>query len=144
MPPHPSGVSCLLPGPRRAFAGPVGQPLTVAQTHSRGLAPLGPGATGRLCRAGGPCPEELRFGLGLQLVQPAVLGLPSPPSVSCSLLSALRPWGRAAADVRPLCSQNKHCLLEAGIGCSRDLIKSRIYPIVLFIRVSEKNIKRFR
>lgn len=43
-----------------------------------------------------------------------------------------------------LCLQNKHCLLEAGIGCTRDLIKSRIYPIVLFIRVSEKNIKRFR
>lgn len=43
-----------------------------------------------------------------------------------------------------LCLQNKHCLLEAGISCSRDLIKSRIYPIVLFIRVSEKNIKRFK
>ena len=43
-----------------------------------------------------------------------------------------------------LCLQNKHCLLEAGIGCARELIKSRIYPIVLFIRVSEKNIKKFR
>ncbi|EPQ18392.1 Caspase recruitment domain-containing protein 11 [Myotis brandtii] len=43
-----------------------------------------------------------------------------------------------------LCLQNKHCLLEASISCTRDLIKSRIYPIVLFIRVSEKNIKRFR
>ncbi|XP_015420639.1 PREDICTED: caspase recruitment domain-containing protein 11 [Myotis davidii] len=49
----------------------------------------------------------------------------------------------AAADAG-LCLQNKHCLLEAGISCTRDLIKSRIYPIVLFIRVSEKNIKRFR
>lgn len=44
-----------------------------------------------------------------------------------------------------LCSpQNKHCLLEAGIGCVRDLIKCGIYPIVLFVRVCEKNIKRFR
>jgi caspase recruitment domain-containing protein 11 len=40
--------------------------------------------------------------------------------------------------------QNKHCLLEAGIGCVRDLIKCKVYPIVLLIRVSEKNIKRFR
>nr|XP_034987482.1 caspase recruitment domain-containing protein 11 [Zootoca vivipara] len=39
---------------------------------------------------------------------------------------------------------NKHCLLEAGIGCTKDLIKARIYPIVLFIKVSEKNIKKFR
>lgn len=53
-----------------------------------------------------------------------------------------RQW--APADRRPLCLQNKHCLLEAGISCTRDLIKSRIYPIVLFIRVSEKNIKKFR
>ena len=44
----------------------------------------------------------------------------------------------------PLYLQNKHCLLEAGISCTRDLIKSRIYPIVLFVRVSEKNIKKFR
>lgn len=58
-----------------------------------------------------------------------------------------RPSGRRGAGP-PLTAacrpQNKHCLLEAGIGCSRDLIKSGIYPIVLFIRVSEKNIKRFR
>lgn len=45
---------------------------------------------------------------------------------------------------RPLCLQNKHCLLEAGINCTKDLIRSSIYPIVLLIRVSEKNIKRFR
>lgn len=51
--------------------------------------------------------------------------------------------GRPAADHHPV-PQNKHCLLEAGIGCTRELIRSRIYPIVLFIRVSEKNIKKFR
>lgn len=56
----------------------------------------------------------------------------------------LEEQARPAADRRALCLQNKHCLLEAGISCTRDLIKSRIYPIVLFIRVSEKNIKRFR
>lgn len=48
------------------------------------------------------------------------------------------------ANIEAVAAKNKHCLLEAGIGCTRDLIKSRIYPIVLFIRVSEKNIKRFR
>ncbi|XP_037669570.1 caspase recruitment domain-containing protein 11 isoform X3 [Choloepus didactylus] len=47
-------------------------------------------------------------------------------------------------NIEAVAAKNKHCLLEAGIGCARDLIKSKIYPIVLFIRVSEKNIKRFR
>uniref|UniRef100_A0A8D0VIY7 Caspase recruitment domain-containing protein 11 n=1 Tax=Sus scrofa TaxID=9823 RepID=A0A8D0VIY7_PIG len=48
------------------------------------------------------------------------------------------------ANIEAVAAKNKHCLLEAGISCTRDLIKSRIYPIVLFIRVSEKNIKKFR
>ncbi|XP_075384728.1 caspase recruitment domain-containing protein 11 [Tenrec ecaudatus] len=47
-------------------------------------------------------------------------------------------------NIEAVADKDKHCLLEAGIGCTRDLIRSRIYPIVLFIRVSEKNIKRFR
>ena len=53
-------------------------------------------------------------------------------------------WRWAPGDRRLLYLQNKHCLLEAGISCTRDLIKSRIYHIVLFVRVSEKNIKKFR
>ncbi|XP_054851246.1 caspase recruitment domain-containing protein 11 [Eublepharis macularius] len=48
------------------------------------------------------------------------------------------------ANIEAVAAKNKHCLLEAGISCTKDLIKAKIYPIVLFIRVSEKNIKRFR
>ncbi|KAL2765970.1 caspase recruitment domain-containing protein 11 [Daubentonia madagascariensis] len=48
------------------------------------------------------------------------------------------------ANIEAVAAKNKHCLLEAGIGCVRDLIKSSIFPIVLFVRVSEKNVKRFR
>ncbi|XP_066496633.1 caspase recruitment domain-containing protein 11 [Tiliqua scincoides] len=48
------------------------------------------------------------------------------------------------ANIEAVAVKNKHCLLEAGIGCTKDLIKAKIYPIVLFIRVSEKNIKKFR
>ncbi|RMC17646.1 hypothetical protein DUI87_05310 [Hirundo rustica rustica] len=48
------------------------------------------------------------------------------------------------ANIEAVALKNKHCLLEAGISCTKDLIKAKIYPIVLFIRVSEKNIKRFR
>ncbi|XP_013376724.1 PREDICTED: caspase recruitment domain-containing protein 11 isoform X2 [Chinchilla lanigera] len=48
------------------------------------------------------------------------------------------------ANIEAVAAKNKHCLLETGIGCVRDLIKCGIYPIVLFVRVCEKNIKRFR
>ncbi|XP_066185862.1 caspase recruitment domain-containing protein 11 isoform X1 [Sylvia atricapilla] len=48
------------------------------------------------------------------------------------------------ANIEAVALKNKHCLLEAGISCTKDLIKAKLYPIVLFIRVSEKNIKRFR
>ncbi|XP_062999692.1 caspase recruitment domain-containing protein 11 [Elgaria multicarinata webbii] len=48
------------------------------------------------------------------------------------------------ANIEAVSAKNKHCLLEAGISCTKDLIKAKIYPIVLFIRVSEKNIKKFR
>lgn len=48
------------------------------------------------------------------------------------------------ANIEAVAAKNKHCLLEAGISCVRDLIKCKVYPIVLLIRVSEKNIKRFR
>ncbi|XP_036028006.1 caspase recruitment domain-containing protein 11 [Onychomys torridus] len=48
------------------------------------------------------------------------------------------------ANIEAVAAKNKHCLLEAGISCVRDLIKCKVYPIVLLIRVNEKNIKRFR
>uniref|UniRef100_A0A4W3J486 Caspase recruitment domain family member 11 n=1 Tax=Callorhinchus milii TaxID=7868 RepID=A0A4W3J486_CALMI len=43
-----------------------------------------------------------------------------------------------------LVTLNKHCLLEAGLNCTRDLLKKDIYPIIIFVKVSEKNIKRLR
>ncbi|XP_077172580.1 caspase recruitment domain-containing protein 11 isoform X1 [Paroedura picta] len=48
------------------------------------------------------------------------------------------------ANIEAVVTKNKYCLLEAGIGCTKDLIRAKIYPIVLFIKVSEKNIRRFR
>ncbi|XP_043567832.1 caspase recruitment domain-containing protein 11 isoform X1 [Chiloscyllium plagiosum] len=48
------------------------------------------------------------------------------------------------ANIKAVTAKNKHCLLEAGLSCTRDLIKKDIYPIIIVIRVCEKNIKRFR
>ncbi|XP_059835463.1 caspase recruitment domain-containing protein 11 isoform X1 [Hypanus sabinus] len=48
------------------------------------------------------------------------------------------------ANIKAVTTKNKHCLLEAGLSCTRDLIKKDIYPIIIVIKVCEKNIKRFR
>ncbi|KFZ47756.1 Caspase recruitment domain-containing protein 10, partial [Antrostomus carolinensis] len=40
--------------------------------------------------------------------------------------------------------KNKHCLLELGVQSVRDLIKNEIYPIVIHVEVTEKNIRGLR
>ncbi|NXN54704.1 CAR10 protein, partial [Rynchops niger] len=40
--------------------------------------------------------------------------------------------------------QNKHCLLELGVQSVRDLIKSEIYPIIIHVEVTEKNVRGLR
>uniref|UniRef100_A0A8C0G207 Caspase recruitment domain family member 10 n=1 Tax=Chelonoidis abingdonii TaxID=106734 RepID=A0A8C0G207_CHEAB len=39
---------------------------------------------------------------------------------------------------------NKHCLLELGLQRVRDLIKSEIYPIIIHVEVTEKNVRGLR
>ncbi|XP_069066062.1 caspase recruitment domain-containing protein 11 [Pleurodeles waltl] len=50
----------------------------------------------------------------------------------------------SSANIEPVADKNKHCLLEAELCCAKELIKSKIYPIVIFVKVTDKNIKRFR
>ncbi|XP_040400723.1 caspase recruitment domain-containing protein 10 isoform X1 [Cygnus olor] len=46
--------------------------------------------------------------------------------------------------IREAMEKNKHCLLELGVQSVRDLIKREIYPIVIHIEVTEKNIRGLR
>ncbi|NXL41790.1 CAR10 protein, partial [Podilymbus podiceps] len=46
--------------------------------------------------------------------------------------------------IRDAMEKNKHCLLELGVQSVRDLIKSEIYPIVIHIEVTEKNVRGLR
>ncbi|NWI59813.1 CAR10 protein, partial [Calyptomena viridis] len=46
--------------------------------------------------------------------------------------------------VREVMEKNKHCLLELGVQGVRDLIKSEIYPIVIHVEVTEKNVRGLR
>ncbi|NXP44378.1 CAR10 protein, partial [Heliornis fulica] len=46
--------------------------------------------------------------------------------------------------IREVIEKNKHCLLELGLQSVRDLIKSEIYPIVIHVEVTEKNVRGLR
>ncbi|XP_061086622.1 caspase recruitment domain-containing protein 11-like [Conger conger] len=47
-------------------------------------------------------------------------------------------------NIKAVAAKNKHCLLEAGLSCTKDLLRREIYPIIIFIKVCEKNIKKLR
>ncbi|XP_048870286.1 caspase recruitment domain-containing protein 11-like isoform X4 [Brienomyrus brachyistius] len=47
-------------------------------------------------------------------------------------------------NLEAVASKNKHCLLESDLSCTKDLIKREIYPIIIFIKVCEKNVKKLR
>ncbi|XP_071278914.1 caspase recruitment domain-containing protein 10 [Agelaius tricolor] len=46
--------------------------------------------------------------------------------------------------IREAMEKNKHCLLELGVEGVRDLIKSEIYPILIHVEVTEKNVRGLR
>lgn len=40
--------------------------------------------------------------------------------------------------------QGKHCLLEAELSCVKDLLRREIYPIIIYVKICEKIIKKLR
>ncbi|KAM9169295.1 caspase recruitment domain-containing protein 10, partial [Pangshura tecta] len=51
---------------------------------------------------------------------------------------------RRIRTIQECISKNKHCLLELGLQRVRDLIKSEIYPIIIHVEVTEKNVRGLR
>uniref|UniRef100_A0A8C4FRS8 Caspase recruitment domain family member 11 n=1 Tax=Denticeps clupeoides TaxID=299321 RepID=A0A8C4FRS8_9TELE len=47
-------------------------------------------------------------------------------------------------NIESVAFKNKHCLLEADLSCVKHLLRREIYPIIIFVRISEKNIKKLR
>ncbi|XP_061080247.1 caspase recruitment domain-containing protein 11 isoform X2 [Conger conger] len=47
-------------------------------------------------------------------------------------------------NIQAVAEKNKHCLLEADLNCVKDLLRKEIYPIVLFIKICEKNIRKLK
>ncbi|XP_051995893.1 caspase recruitment domain-containing protein 11-like isoform X2 [Xyrauchen texanus] len=47
-------------------------------------------------------------------------------------------------NIEAVAVKKKHCLLEADLNCVKDLLRREIYPIVIFIKICERNIKKLR
>ncbi|XP_067998489.1 caspase recruitment domain-containing protein 10 isoform X1 [Melanerpes formicivorus] len=63
-------------------------------------------------------------------------------------MSRTAPQDRRESDqirmIREAMEKNKHCLLELGVQSVRELIRSEIYPIVIHVEVTEKNVRGLR
>ncbi|XP_056871707.1 caspase recruitment domain-containing protein 11 isoform X1 [Takifugu flavidus] len=47
-------------------------------------------------------------------------------------------------NIEAVAAKGKHCLLEAELSCVKDLLRREIYPIIIHIKICEKNIKKLR
>lgn len=47
-------------------------------------------------------------------------------------------------NIEAVAAKGKHCLLEAELSCVKDLLRREIYPIIINVKICEKNIKKLR
>ncbi|XP_038612810.1 caspase recruitment domain-containing protein 10 [Tachyglossus aculeatus] len=81
------------------------------------------------------CPAESLFG-----EEPPASSAPGAPKARPAPQG---PGGRIRA-IQESIGKNKHCLLELGTQGVRELVRNEIYPIVIHVEVTEKNIRGVR
>ncbi|XP_041672890.1 caspase recruitment domain-containing protein 11 [Cheilinus undulatus] len=47
-------------------------------------------------------------------------------------------------NIEAVAAKGKHCLLEAELSCVKDLLRREIYPIIIYIKICEKNVRKLR
>lgn len=47
-------------------------------------------------------------------------------------------------NIEDVAARGKHCLVEAELSCVKDLLRREIYPIIIYIKICERNVKRLR
>ncbi|XP_072225262.1 caspase recruitment domain-containing protein 11 [Leuresthes tenuis] len=47
-------------------------------------------------------------------------------------------------NIEAVAAKGKHCLLEAELSCVKDLLRRDIYPIIIYVKICEKNVKKLR
>ncbi|KAJ8254347.1 hypothetical protein COCON_G00209590 [Conger conger] len=105
------------------------------------------------------CPSLLSHGLIKQLLQPAESALtfntcqPEPISAADRKDRRVFPLNPSSSDqaqgvrlesIQEAISQDKHCLLELGLGSVEGLLRQGVYPIVIHIRPKDKKGRKFK
>ncbi|XP_076607659.1 caspase recruitment domain-containing protein 11 [Chaetodon auriga] len=47
-------------------------------------------------------------------------------------------------NIEAVAAKGRHCLLEAELSCVKDLLRREIYPIIIYVKICDKNIKKLR
>ncbi|XP_068605496.1 caspase recruitment domain-containing protein 11 [Brachionichthys hirsutus] len=47
-------------------------------------------------------------------------------------------------NIEAVTAKAKHCLLEAELSCVKHLLRREIYPIIIYVKICEKNVKKLR
>ncbi|XP_072299870.1 caspase recruitment domain-containing protein 11 [Eucyclogobius newberryi] len=47
-------------------------------------------------------------------------------------------------NIEGVAAKGKHCLLEAELNCVKDLLRREVYPIIIYVKICERNIKKMR
>ncbi|XP_060799052.1 caspase recruitment domain-containing protein 11 [Neoarius graeffei] len=47
-------------------------------------------------------------------------------------------------NIEAVAFKGKHCLLEAELSCAKELLRREIYPIIIYIKICERNIKKLK
>ncbi|KAM9745126.1 caspase recruitment domain-containing protein 11 [Menidia menidia] len=47
-------------------------------------------------------------------------------------------------NIEAVAAKGKHCLLEAELSCVKDLLRREIYPIIIHVKICDKNVKKLR
>uniref|UniRef100_A0A671WL87 Caspase recruitment domain family, member 11 n=1 Tax=Sparus aurata TaxID=8175 RepID=A0A671WL87_SPAAU len=47
-------------------------------------------------------------------------------------------------NIEAVAAKGKHCLLEAELSCVKDLLRREIYPIIIYVKICERNVKKLR
>ncbi|XP_029014328.1 caspase recruitment domain-containing protein 11 [Betta splendens] len=47
-------------------------------------------------------------------------------------------------NIEAVAAKGKHCLLEAELSCVKDLLRREIYPIIIHIKICERNLRKIR
>ncbi|XP_053193734.1 caspase recruitment domain-containing protein 11 [Scomber japonicus] len=47
-------------------------------------------------------------------------------------------------NIEAVAAKGKHCLLEAELSCVKDLLRREIYPIIISVKICEKNVKKLK